>query len=75
MYYCHTHGLGHNEKHTGHTCKFPGPNHIKQTTYYNMMGGCNRIHRLKDEKALFIPYHKKGNTADDKENKEATPEK
>jgi hypothetical protein len=42
-FYCHTHGLGPNPKHTSATCKNPAEGHEKTATINNMMGGCNLI--------------------------------
>ena len=38
LYYCWTHGLGHNQAHTSKTCKMPAAGHKKEATYKDMMG-------------------------------------
>ena len=37
--YCHTHGYLVGPKHTSETCRQPGPNHNRQATRQNPMGG------------------------------------
>ena len=37
--YCHTHGFLVGPKHMSETCRQPGPNHNRQTTRQNPMGG------------------------------------
>jgi hypothetical protein len=37
--YCHTHGYCKNLQHTSITCTFPGPNHNKNATATNKLGG------------------------------------
>jgi hypothetical protein len=39
MYYCFTHGLSTNAKHTSATCKTPGPKHDKKATWSKRSGG------------------------------------
>lgn len=59
MYYCWTHGLGHDPGHTGYTCTEPQKGHKKEATQFNMMGGCNIIKRLKSERRVWKnPYWK-----------------
>ena len=54
MYYCWSHGLTHDPKHTGYTCKSPQEGHKKEATHYNMMGGCHLIHRRKNERRVWV---------------------
>ena len=54
LYYCWSHGLGRNPAHTSATCKSTFPNHRKDATVSNMLGGCNRIHRLNREKEIWV---------------------
>ena len=43
MYYCWTHGLGKNRKHTSATCNNKAEGHKDEATADNMMGGNNKI--------------------------------
>jgi hypothetical protein len=43
MFYCWTHGLGKNSRHTSKTCKNPAHDHKYNATIINMKGGCNTI--------------------------------
>jgi hypothetical protein len=54
-FYCWTHGYGTNPNHTGRTCTNKAENHNPNATFYNMMGGNNRIHRVRNEKAIYKP--------------------
>jgi len=54
-YYCYTHGLGYNPKHTSKTCTKPCTTHKKKATLNNMMGGNNTIQRKRGEKAEWKP--------------------
>lgn len=71
MYYCWSHGLGYNPEHTGYTCTETEPGHKKEATQYNMMGGCNRIHRLEGEVPVWKYKYKprKQNKNKNKDNK------
>jgi hypothetical protein len=40
--YCHTHGRTYTPNHTSETCRFPLPNHQRNATLTNQMGGCTR---------------------------------
>jgi hypothetical protein len=53
LYYCWSHGAGVNKDHTGATCKFPAPGHRGDATVFNMLGGCNIIHRRRNEKPIY----------------------
>jgi hypothetical protein len=55
LYYCWTHGAGHNSDHVSSTCKTPQAGHRSEATFYNMLGGNNLIHRLRGEKQVFVP--------------------
>ena len=39
IFYCHSHGIGINPKHTSMTCTNKGPNHEDKATFQNRMGG------------------------------------
>ena len=39
IFYCHSHGIGTNPKHTSMTCTNKGPNHEDKATFQNRMGG------------------------------------
>jgi hypothetical protein len=43
MYYCWSHGLGKNEKHTSATCEHPKDQHKNNATAYKMQGGNNNV--------------------------------
>jgi hypothetical protein len=43
IYYCWTHGLNHNPKHTGMTCTRRDDGHKEEATLDNRMGGSARI--------------------------------
>ena len=43
MYYCWSHGLGKNSRHTSATCNRKKEGHQDTATADNMMGGCDRI--------------------------------
>jgi hypothetical protein len=53
-FYCWSHGLGPNSEHTSKSCKFPSPGHKEYATVDNMLGGCNTIHRKRNEVSVFI---------------------
>lgn len=54
LYYCWSHGLGPNAEHTSATCKFPVANHRTDATMYNMLGGCNVVHRRRGETGIYV---------------------
>jgi hypothetical protein len=54
LYYCWSHGYGPNAEHTSGTCRTKAPGHRAEATAYNMLGGCNVIHRRKGEKAIYV---------------------
>ena len=45
--YCHTHGITHNLRHNSATCQRPGPNHKKEATLINKLGGCTSKQKSK----------------------------
>ena len=49
LFYCWSHGLGPNGRHTSSTCRAKSANHQDTATAENMLGGCNIIHRKRDE--------------------------
>ena len=53
LYYCWTHGLGRNADHTSKTCTNKAHGHQLDSTLFNMLGGNNRIHRGKNERAIY----------------------
>jgi hypothetical protein len=64
LYYCWSHGYGPNSDHTSTTCKFPAPGHRPDSTVQNMLGGCNYIHRQRNEVGIYIrPTRKLKETA------------
>jgi hypothetical protein len=54
LYYCFTHGFGKNPDHTSLTCTNPCPEHKKEATIDNMMGGNNTIHRRRNERSIIL---------------------
>jgi hypothetical protein len=58
LFYCWSHGLGRNPKHTSATCSNKATGHCLDATLYNMKGGNNRIHRIQNERAVFQPTHR-----------------
>jgi hypothetical protein len=54
LYYCWSHGYGPNSEHTSSTCRTKAPGHRADSTAYNMLGGCNVIHRRKGEQAVYV---------------------
>lgn len=55
LFYCWSHGLGPNSRHTSATCRAKAPNHNPLATAANMLGGCDRIHRKRDEAVIWVP--------------------
>jgi hypothetical protein len=53
LYYCWSHGAGRNPLHTSLTCINQQPGHRGDATMYNMLGGCNLIHRARNEKPVY----------------------
>ncbi|CAB9516291.1 expressed unknown protein [Seminavis robusta] len=53
MYYCWSHGLSTNEKHTSATCSKKQPGHRADANGDNMHGGCCIIRRRAGEKAVY----------------------
>ena len=53
FYYCFTHGLGKNADHTSATCTNPCPEHKRDATADNMMGGNNTIRRRRNERSVI----------------------
>ena len=62
LFYCWTHGAGHNKDHTSATCKAPQAGHRAEATIHNMLGGNNLIHRQRGEKQVFVPPPRKSPT-------------
>jgi hypothetical protein len=48
MFFCWTHGLGRNPRHTSKTCKKPAHNHQRDATILDMRGGCKLIQTRRD---------------------------
>ena len=61
LYYCWSHGLGINKNHTSTTCSNKQPGHQTKATVFNMMGGCNRIHRRYQEKTVYKAPQRESN--------------
>ena len=63
LYYCWSHGLGPNPKHTSGNCTRPCKGHCKDATMFNMMGGNNRIHRRQGEVQTYVapPFTQRNN--------------
>jgi hypothetical protein len=55
MFYCWSHGLGFNEKHTSDTCTNKKAGHVDSSTADNMQGGNNTIRRARGEKQVYNP--------------------
>jgi hypothetical protein len=55
VYYCWSHGAGRNPNHTSLTCNNQQPGHRGDATIFNMFGGCNVIHRARNEKPIYQP--------------------
>ncbi|CAB9520179.1 hypothetical protein (Partial), partial [Seminavis robusta] len=53
MYYCWSHGLGPNSKHTSNTCTKKLPGHKNEATSDQMFGGCCVIRRRAGEKPVY----------------------
>lgn len=53
-FYCWSHGLSTNAKHTSLTCKNQAPGHQKHAIISNMKGGCNIIQRRRGEQQVFV---------------------
>lgn len=68
MFYCWSHGLGFKPDHTSKTCQARQKGHQTTATFYNMMGGCNRIWRVRDERPVWKPNHILKKEAENKEN-------
>ena len=45
--YCHTHGITRNLRHDSASCQRPGPNHKKEATLANKLGGCTSKQKSK----------------------------
>ena len=45
--YCHSHGITRNLRHNSTTCQRPGPNHKKEATLDNKLGGCTTKQKSK----------------------------
>jgi hypothetical protein len=54
LYYCWSHGAGRNRLHTSVTCNSPQPGHRTEATIHNMCGGCNLVHRQRNEKPVYV---------------------
>jgi hypothetical protein len=63
LYYCWSHGAGRNPMHTSLTCNNQQPGHRGDATMFNMLGGCNLIHRARNEKPIYQPPTKPDNNA------------
>jgi hypothetical protein len=61
LYYCWTHGLTKNSKHTSQTCSNKSHGHQTNATIYNMLGGNNRIQRAKNERPIYKPPQRPAN--------------
>ena len=52
-HYCWSHGYGPNANHRSDNCTFPQPGHRSEATFFNMLGGCNIIHRKRNEAIVY----------------------
>ena len=67
--YCWSHGWGFDPQHTSCNCKRKAPGHQDQATLENMMGGCNRLRRRKDEVPVYVnPNRGRGNRGNNNDN-------
>jgi hypothetical protein len=62
LFYCWTHGAGHNKEHTSSNCKNPQAGHRCEATLNNMLGGNNLIHRQRGEKQVYVPTPRRAPT-------------
>jgi len=53
IHYCWSHGLGTNSGHTSATCRFKAEGHQDAAVVSNMLGGCNLIHRRRNERSIY----------------------
>ena len=53
LYYCWTHGLGHNKEHTSATCTNKAEGHVDDAHEWDMKGGNNSIRRRRGEKPVY----------------------
>jgi hypothetical protein len=53
IFYCWSHGLGPNKEHTSASCTAKLRGHRTDATVYNMLGGCNIIHRRRGEVRIY----------------------
>jgi hypothetical protein len=60
LYYCWSHGAGINKDHTGTTCKFPAAGHRSEATVFNVLGGCNIIHRRRNKAPVYVKPNRGG---------------
>ena len=49
VYYCWSHGISTNAAHTSMTCTNKQDGHSDDSTIFNMKGGCNIVHRKRNE--------------------------
>ena len=53
FYYCWTHGLSRNPRHTSQSCNTPAQGHQATATLQNMQGGNNTIARRRNERQVY----------------------
>ena len=64
-WYCWTHGLTWNEKHTSLTSLRPDPQHNPKATLQNMCGSCTKIQRRKGDVGIWRPKPRNNNNGAD----------
>ena len=62
VYYCWSHGIGTNSAHTSNTCSNKQSGHVDDSTIFDMKGGCNIVHRKRNEQQKYIRPDRKTKT-------------
>ena len=55
MYYCWSHGLSTQSRHTSASCRQPKPGHKKEATIFKRFGGCNTFRTKEDQVTRDTP--------------------
>ena len=55
MFYCWSHGLSTQSRHTSASCRQPKPGHKKEATIFNRFGGCNTFRTREDQVSRDTP--------------------
>lgn len=54
VHYCWSHGIGTNPAHTSQTCTNKQTGHVDDSTIFDMKGGCNIVHRRRNEQQVYV---------------------